>query len=77
MPNNDIAVPRKKRIEKVQEYGALWAKDWSTEVTHVIVDGNLRLNDVTKAIGPDRLKVNLHMSISAHNFRGVLTDVVA
>lgn len=59
MPNNDIAPARKKRIEKAQEFGAVWARDWSDEVTHVIADMYLRLSDVKKAVGHDRLKVRL------------------
>ncbi|KAF7503362.1 hypothetical protein GJ744_003926 [Endocarpon pusillum] len=55
-PNNDIAAPRRKRIEKAQEYGALWAREWSADVTHVIVDANLRMSDVEKVIGSDQLK---------------------
>jgi len=44
------------RIEKAQEYGAAWAREWSTEVTHVITDKHLHLSDVKKAIGSDQLK---------------------
>lgn len=56
IPNNDISSLRKKRIEKAQEYGAIWAKEWSAEVTHVIADQHLTLLDVKKAIGEDQLK---------------------
>lgn len=64
MPNNDISTPRRKRIEKAQEYGAAWAREWSPEVTHVIVDENLRMADVSKAIGSDQLTVKLCLRIS-------------
>jgi DNA polymerase IV len=59
VPNNAIAAARKKRIEKAQEYGALWASEWSDTVTHVIVDQNLQLSDVKKAIRNDQLRVSL------------------
>ncbi len=48
---------RRKRIEKAQEYGASWAREWSGDVTHIIVDANLRMSVVEKAIGSDQLKV--------------------
>lgn len=61
LPNNDIAMARKKRIQKSQEYGAAWAREWSAGVTHVIVDRGLSLSDVKKAIGADRLQVMLQV----------------
>jgi hypothetical protein len=33
-------------------------------VTHIVVDGNLRLSDVRKGIGSDQLKVGLCFPIS-------------
>jgi hypothetical protein len=45
------------RIKKAQEYGATWAKELSHQVTHIIVDANLRMPDVGKAIGSDKLMV--------------------
>lgn len=61
MPNNDIAMVRKKRIQKAQEYGAVWAREWSAAVSHVVVDESLLLSDVRKAIGSDQLKVILRI----------------
>ena len=63
---------RKKRIEKAQEYGATWATEWSTDVTHVIADKNLRMSDVRKAVGSDKLEVSSGSAKSSFEVRSML-----
>ncbi|EAW22824.1 DNA-directed DNA polymerase IV [Aspergillus fischeri NRRL 181] len=47
-PNNDVSPLRRLRIQRAQEYGAIWAKTWEAHVTHVIVDKGLMFQDVLK-----------------------------
>lgn len=58
IPNNDIAAPRRKRIEKGLQYGAVWEKVWPGSVTHVIVDSNVAMKDVLRILGLDKLPVS-------------------
>ncbi|USP74488.1 uncharacterized protein yc1106_01762 [Curvularia clavata] len=37
-PNDDISMARRRRIHKTIELGAAWVKDWSDDITHIIVD---------------------------------------
>lgn len=37
---------RRLRIQRAQEYGALWARAWEESVTHVIVDKGLVYDDI-------------------------------
>lgn len=37
-PNNDTNVPRRQRIQKTIAHGAAWSKEWTNEVSHVIMD---------------------------------------
>lgn len=39
---------RRLRIQRAQEYGALWTKDWGNHITHVIVDKGLTFQEVLK-----------------------------
>ncbi|KAL8946019.1 MAG: hypothetical protein Q9222_007526, partial [Ikaeria aurantiellina] len=48
IPNNDISPARKLRIRKARERGATWVKEWNDDVTHVIVDKGLTLEDILK-----------------------------
>lgn len=57
VPNNDISPARRLRIQRSQEYGALWAQEWSADVTHVIVDKGLDYNEILKVLTPDQLSV--------------------
>ncbi|KAJ6036316.1 hypothetical protein N7540_000595 [Penicillium herquei] len=45
-PNNDVSPARRLRIQRAREYGAQWAQGFSEEVTHVIVDKELRYQDL-------------------------------
>ena len=48
IPPNDIAPLRRQRIVKAREYGAIWAKEWTSDITHIIVDKPLTYADVMK-----------------------------
>ncbi|RDW76408.1 DNA-directed DNA polymerase IV [Aspergillus mulundensis] len=47
-PNNDVSPLRRVRIQRAQEYGALWAKTWRDDITHIIVDKGLKYDDILK-----------------------------
>lgn len=47
-PNNDIDKTRRFRITKTIEYGATWARDWHSSVTHIIMDKGLSLEELFK-----------------------------
>lgn len=55
IPNNDTSIPRKLRIRKAMEWGALWIREWRDSVTHIIVDQDLCYDDVLKALKIDSL----------------------
>ena len=58
-PNNDIAAPRKIRIRKAIEFGAVWTKEWSEDVTHIIVDDDLNYEDLLKHLKVDSLPARI------------------
>lgn len=58
IPNNDISPARRLRIQRSQEYGAVWARVWSTDVTHVIVDKDLNYKEVLKVLTSEQLAVS-------------------
>lgn len=45
-PNNDISPFRRLRIQRAQDYGARWRRNWATDVTHVIMDKGLLSSDL-------------------------------
>lgn len=47
-PNSDVSPVRRLRIQRVQEYGANWARSWGDNVTHVIVDKGLKYEDLVR-----------------------------
>jgi DNA polymerase IV len=59
IPNNNVAGPRKLRIQRALEYGAIWERVWSALVTHVIVDSNLTMSDVLKHFRLEKLPVSV------------------
>lgn len=76
-PNNDIDRARRMRIEKAQEYGATWTKEWSGEVTHVIVECDLRYADLLKFLSishvpPEKVLVNEKYASDCIVFRTLL-----
>ncbi|KAG2415509.1 hypothetical protein HFD88_006700 [Aspergillus terreus] len=58
-PNNDVSPLRRLRIQRAQEYGALWEKSWGDGVTHVIVDKGLTFQDVLKHLKLDVFPTNI------------------
>ena len=46
------------RIQRAQEYGATWAKEWGDDVTHVIVDNNLVFQDLISYLKIESLPVS-------------------
>ena len=58
-PNNDIAAPRKIRIRKAMEYGAVWTKEWSEDVTHIIVDDDCNYGHLLKHLRVDSLPARI------------------
>lgn len=59
IPNNNVAAPRKLRIQRALEYGAVWERVWSGRVTHIIVDGTLTMSDVLKHFHMKKLPVSV------------------
>ncbi|KAI7974816.1 hypothetical protein EIK77_004908 [Talaromyces pinophilus] len=59
VPNNDISPARRLRIQRSQEYGALWAQEWSADITHVIVDKGLDYKELLKVLTPEQLAVGV------------------
>ena len=53
VPNDDRAVPRKRRIDKAILHGGTWAKVWGPGVTHIIVESDRELKDVLKLTGQE------------------------
>ena len=63
MPNDDVAAPRKLRIRKAMEFGALWVREWRENITHVIVDRNICYQDVLKFLKIPSLPVSVSVGI--------------
>jgi hypothetical protein len=59
VPNDNRAVPRKRRIDKAILHGATWARAWVPEVTHIIVESDRKLQDVVKLTGQDELPAHI------------------
>lgn len=63
IPTNDIAPLRRKRIAKAKSYGALWTKEWSPSVTHIVVDKNLNYKQMMAylkpILGPESIPSNV------------------
>ena len=67
LPPNDVAPARRLRIKKALEWGALWVKEWSPDVTHIIVDGDLVYQDVLSYLKIPAIPVSpLHTIHSTH-----------
>lgn len=58
-PNSDVSPLRRLRIQRAQEYGALWARTWGDNVTHVIVDKGLAFQEVLKHLCLETFPVSL------------------
>jgi DNA polymerase IV len=73
IPNDDVAAPRKMRIQRALQYGATWERVWSAEVTHVVVDSNIKMPDVLKNLRVAKLPVSIlpcHVEVFLICFRG-------
>ena len=55
VPNNDVSQPRKRRIQKAQQYGAIRASEFSNDVTHIVVDKSLTFKDLITHFEPDEV----------------------
>ncbi|KAB8255107.1 hypothetical protein BDV32DRAFT_142310 [Aspergillus pseudonomiae] len=58
-PNSDVSPLRRLRIQRAQEYGALWARTWGDNVTHVIVDKGLTFQEVLRHLGLETFPPNI------------------
>lgn len=58
IPNNDVAAPRKLRIRKAMEFGALWVRQWQDSITHVVVDKGICYQDILKFLEIPSLPVS-------------------
>ncbi|KAL4782991.1 hypothetical protein BJX76DRAFT_331219 [Aspergillus varians] len=47
-PNSDVSPLRRVRIQRAQEYGALWARSWGDNITHIIIDKGLKFEEILK-----------------------------
>lgn len=54
-PNSDVHPVRKLRIRKAIEHGAVWEKQWSPKVTHVIVDQGMEFQQLLNYINAQKL----------------------
>ncbi|KAL4812392.1 hypothetical protein BDW67DRAFT_188746 [Aspergillus spinulosporus] len=58
-PNSDVSPLRRLRIQRAQEYGALWAKTWGSHVTHIIVDKGLNFEEIRKHLELETIPPNV------------------
>lgn len=57
-PNDDVAQARRARMRKAMERGALWARNWRDDVTHIIADKGLCYNDLISYLKVSALPVS-------------------
>lgn len=61
---------RRLRIQRAQEYGALWARSWEESVTHVIVDKGLVYDDILHHLKLNSFPVSsMRMVENQENYR--------
>ncbi|CAP99225.1 Pc22g19370 [Penicillium rubens Wisconsin 54-1255] len=73
-PNNDISPFRRLRIQRAQDYGARWSRNWATDVTHVIMDKGLLSSDLLTYLKLESLPVSSsvrHSDFSVNSCRQV------
>jgi len=79
VPNDDIAPVRRMRIRKAIAYGAVWAKTWTAEVTHIVVEGWINVQEASKAFegrtipvcAVDRVRTSLTVNRKDHFSCGI------
>lgn len=62
IPPNDIAKQRRIQIARAREYGAVWEKEFTSDVTHIIVDRSLTYQDVMKYLRLETLPQGIIMT---------------
>lgn len=68
VPNDDVAQARKFRIRKAMERGAMWARSWTDDITHVIVDDDRSYSDVLRFLQIPSLPVRITYPTSPSPF---------
>ncbi|KAJ9484769.1 hypothetical protein VN97_g8600 [Penicillium thymicola] len=58
-PNNDVSPFRRLRIQRAQDYGARWSRNWATDVTHVIMDKGLLPRDLLSYLELENLPTSV------------------
>ncbi|KXG46767.1 DNA polymerase family X [Penicillium griseofulvum] len=76
-PNNDVSPFRRLRIQRAQDYGARWSRDWATDVTHVIIDKGLLSSDLLNYLKLEALPTSVALVNESYpseciQFRSVL-----
>ncbi|KAJ5185511.1 DNA polymerase family X [Penicillium cf. griseofulvum] len=76
-PNNDVSPFRRLRIQRAQDYGARWSRDWATDVTHVIIDKGLLSSDLLSYLKLEALPTSVALVNESYpseciQFRSVL-----
>lgn len=66
-PNSNVHPGRKIRINKAEQYGATWQREWSDTVTHVIVDKGLDYATVKTYLKLSELPVRALVSSMSPN----------
>ena len=52
IPPDDIAPLRRARIAKARSYGAIWTRQWASDITHVVVSNDLSYKDAIDHLKP-------------------------
>ncbi|QQK46767.1 DNA polymerase family X [Penicillium digitatum] len=76
-PNNDISPFRRLRIQRAQDYGARWCRNWASDITHVIMDKGLLSSDLLSYLKLEYLPTNVALVNESYpseciQFRSVL-----
>ncbi|KAJ5587675.1 uncharacterized protein N7459_003440 [Penicillium hispanicum] len=81
-PNNDVSPSRRLRIQRVQEYGGQWAREWTSNITHVVVDKGLLFQDLIAHLKLESFPTNLALVNESYpsdciRFRSVISPTYA
>ncbi|CAG8362470.1 unnamed protein product [Penicillium salamii] len=58
-PNNNVSPFRRLRIQRAQEYGARWSRERADDITHVILDKGLQVNDLRGHLRMEEFPTNV------------------